>query len=705
MRFLAVSRYRCRDTAARSMGATLLCLAMAAAATSPARAQTTGYFTDEVWGNQYANHTHFQYHNGKTYVTLSATPLDDPYIWAYDHNNNAWLDPVKVGVNELPTADEHGNPSMIVDNDGYIHVWYGGHGTATSSNVYARSANPEDISSWIYPAFETDETYPSAFVSSNGSVSVAYRNGNHSMPGSDAWVIQTSTDNGLTWGNQRTLIQQALGSTRSDYYAKFSEVPGTNRIAVGVGDEYLDGGNPSRHSTEDFYYFEYDLVADRFYNAAGDEFDFADGLSDADLNADVRTPNNSNGFYMADMKALGNNEERAVPVPVVTPDGNKYIVAYKGDPALANNGTRGDADTRVWAWNDTTETWDFNDIGFNTTNWGEQVGNDIEIWASGTDPGSRERLLSSDGGQTWTDGGVFTPVDHQDGDWYSVLFNPGRDSAHPDARAVLLKKGPNDPGKAYLWGDSGIIPLTTTFDGVYSESESEFGRVQSDGTQSGLPWVGNSGNGGANEGAAVYFYELPTDIDEITSANLTIPVLSNNNANFNVDLYALGYVLADSPMAANQELPVWFHDDSTIDSRTDDDLSTIIDNDAAVAITRIQENFLISSDGVGFHETDELGDAALVAFLNLLADEIASDPKLTEGKVPYLVIRLNADIDLTGNGTRRFELGNTFRASQGTGDPTLLEFEYSRTAIPEPASLVLMGVGGLFLSVRYRRPA
>ncbi len=179
-----------------------------AAPADHARDEALPPFTDVVYGNNYGKHVHLQSFHGKTYIALSAADDDEPYVWSVDHETGQWQGPVQVGVNQLSLDDMHGNPSLVVDNEGYIHVWYGSHGPRhTSEQVYARSKHPEDISDWIHPAFDTDITYPMASAMSDGTICVLYRAGGHGMPGSAAWEMRKSHDNGLTWSEPRVIVQ------------------------------------------------------------------------------------------------------------------------------------------------------------------------------------------------------------------------------------------------------------------------------------------------------------------------------------------------------------------------------------------------------------------------------------------------------------------------------------------------------------------
>ena len=92
------------------------------------------YFTDNGYGAALATtmHPSGEYYDGITYVTYQGS-YEDPYVAAYEHATKKWIGPFKAGTSVLgkdPNVkiDNHGRPAMIVDNDGYIHIVFGGHG-------------------------------------------------------------------------------------------------------------------------------------------------------------------------------------------------------------------------------------------------------------------------------------------------------------------------------------------------------------------------------------------------------------------------------------------------------------------------------------------------------------------------------------------------------------------------------------------------
>ena len=82
----------------------------------------------------------------------------------YDHNTNLFALPVKIGTVSVDSQPSHGTPSILVDNSGYIYVFYNCHYT---NAPFRKSTNPEDISAWdaVSTITETgDATYPKPIV-------------------------------------------------------------------------------------------------------------------------------------------------------------------------------------------------------------------------------------------------------------------------------------------------------------------------------------------------------------------------------------------------------------------------------------------------------------------------------------------------------------------------------------------------------------
>ena len=91
------------------------------------------YFADDGFNApvKTMQHPSSEYYNGVTYIAYQGHH-EDAYVCAYNHNEEKWYGPYRAGVSllgdEIPEIDNHGRPTLVVSNDGYIHLFYGGHG-------------------------------------------------------------------------------------------------------------------------------------------------------------------------------------------------------------------------------------------------------------------------------------------------------------------------------------------------------------------------------------------------------------------------------------------------------------------------------------------------------------------------------------------------------------------------------------------------
>ena len=181
------------------------------------QAYAADYITNVGGGNHY-NEQRGQHFNGKTYFIFGGGGENwlDPMIMSYNHTTVQVQGPVKIGENPLSAENDfHGNPGMVIDNDGYVHVIYGGHGSHSGEQKYARSTFPENITSWTHlNNIEPESTYPNLLILSDGTIFLFYRDGNHR----DSWVYQTSKDSGDSWSPKVEVL--ASGKERHDgiYY-------------------------------------------------------------------------------------------------------------------------------------------------------------------------------------------------------------------------------------------------------------------------------------------------------------------------------------------------------------------------------------------------------------------------------------------------------------------------------------------------------
>ena len=224
----------------------------------------------------------------KVYITYQG-PGYDPYIFYYDVANDTISDTVKIGDN--PTADSrygdaHASPTLWLDSNGYIHVLYGGHGTAIK---HSKSTNPYNISNWtLLSDFASEGTYP--YVVANGSnVYVFYRHDNV------RWY-KKSTDGGNTFGSDIQWI-----NTSGVYYKYIRNGDKVHFIMwyTGTGEE----GKQLR-------YFYFDLNTETFHKVNGTQLSVPFAFTDADLAWTSPTP-------VAEAASIGADDA-----------GNIYIIGY-----------------------------------------------------------------------------------------------------------------------------------------------------------------------------------------------------------------------------------------------------------------------------------------------------------------------------------------------------------------------------------------
>ncbi|GAC12629.1 hypothetical protein GCHA_4712 [Paraglaciecola chathamensis S18K6] len=177
---------------------------------------------------------------------------------------------------------------MLIDDDGYIHIFYGGHGGQASNgkntlgnthhgaNKHAISKRPYDISQWedidnITPF----GTYNQALKMDNGDIYLFFRHGAHRSD----WVYQKSVDNGRTFASPVSFLKH---KRRTDidavdsWYAWAGKGQGDNIIVSYDYHVCWDGGagiNGRGHTTErhDVYFMSFNTKTGEWSNVEGEK--------------------------------------------------------------------------------------------------------------------------------------------------------------------------------------------------------------------------------------------------------------------------------------------------------------------------------------------------------------------------------------------------------------------------------------------------
>ena len=232
------------------------------------------FFAENGWGEGVAvvQHPSGEHLNGVTYVAYQGA-LEDPYVAAYDHNTKTWTGPFKAGTSVLgkdpsKKIDSHGKPTLIIDDAGFIHIFYGGHGgvqalhgknalgagTHSGENKHAVSSKALDISSWEdldnIPPFGT---YNQAIKMDNGDIYLFYRHGAHRSD----WVYQKSVDNGRTFSAPISFLKykRRADDFGTDSWYAYAAKGSNSEIVIGFDYHYCwdkdaPRNNRGGHSTE-----------------------------------------------------------------------------------------------------------------------------------------------------------------------------------------------------------------------------------------------------------------------------------------------------------------------------------------------------------------------------------------------------------------------------------------------------------------------
>jgi hypothetical protein len=195
------------------------------------------------------------YHDGKTYAVYHCYNYDT-CLMMYDHTQKQWKTPVYVGSNNIGGfTNSHGNPAVLVDQQGQVHVFYGAQQTALK---YSRTTVPGDIKTLTPQTPIGDNiTYPQALELSNGTIFLFHRSAGY---GEDI-VFRTSSNHGASWSD-RTVLFKSPGV----WYGFASK--GQNDKIHAVFHVYNTVGT-ANYPRENIYYMYRDPQDGNWYNIDG----------------------------------------------------------------------------------------------------------------------------------------------------------------------------------------------------------------------------------------------------------------------------------------------------------------------------------------------------------------------------------------------------------------------------------------------------
>ena len=449
-----------------------ICFCFLACATKPKNEEVVtsdnekvDYFADNGFGNAVAivQHPSGVYHKGITYVAYQG-PLEDPYVASYNHTTKEWKGPFKAGVslmgkdpNRKKNIDNHGKPALVIDDEGYIHIAFGGHGGTREDghnplgnhhygkNLHAVSKRPLDISEWeTLDNISIFGTYSQFIKMDNGDMYLFYRHGAHRSN----WVYQKSTDNGKTFDEPVSFLKH---KRRTDIEAEDSWYPW---LSKGNGDDIIiafdyhicrDNKNaqdprghiPERHN---LYYMVFDTKAGIWKNVKNETLAMPLTKELADEKALVqKIPDDWTFQAITDIDENGNPQVGVMVGPDVgakrsAPKRLQHF-RWNGQEWLKSNTDNlpiGDADIEV------------------------RSDTEVRLYLESqteAEEGEISRWDSFDGGKTFKKSSTFLRRKQSGFIISSLIDNP-----HPDARIIVGEKEQGSAfRKMYLLGDNGPI--------------------------------------------------------------------------------------------------------------------------------------------------------------------------------------------------------------------------------------------------------
>jgi hypothetical protein len=433
--------------------------------TSTPEKEKVDYFANNGFGNAVAvvQHPAGIYHEGVTYVCYQG-PLEDPYVASYHHETKEWKGPFKAGVSEMgkdskrDKIDNHGKPSMLIDDAGYIHITFGGHGGMSihgdnplgnyhyGKNIHVVSKKPLDISSWEtlenIPPFGT---YNQWIKMDNGDIYLFYRHGAHRSN----WVYQKSTDEGRTFSQPVSFLKHKRRDDQpavDSWYPWITRGKGSELIVVFdyhicTDSNIISGKNLHLPKRYNLYYMVFDTKTGIWKNVK-------DELLDIPVTREL-----------ADEKALVAQTEGSWTFQGVIdldPEGKPHIGMTIGEEI---EGSRRSAAKTMCHFKFDGSEW------VHSKNTGLPKGNgDIEVKSADeihfyieaedeNDLGEVARWTSTNGGETFQKNKVLLQKSKSNFAISALIENP-----HPDAQIIVAQHIPGTRfKKMFLLGENGPV--------------------------------------------------------------------------------------------------------------------------------------------------------------------------------------------------------------------------------------------------------
>lgn len=418
------------------------------------------YFSDNGLSNAVApiQHPAGEHHNGVTYIAYQGT-LEDPYVVAYNHHTETWTGPYQAGTSDMgkdPSRkiDNHGKPALIVDDKGYIHIVFGGHGGMEEhgpnplGNIHygtmkhVVSKKPLDISTWEQldniPPFGT---YNQFVKMDNGDIYLFYRHGAHRSD----WVYQKSTDNGRTFAAPVSVLKS---QRRTDvkgvdsWYAWFTKGEDGKILAAYNYHMCWDNTDERKHDGErrHGYFMEMDTKDGTWTTVAGEVLTLPITKAESDRKTQV-----FNSGELWSNRGTARFDQ----------NGNPHVSFYVGEHMGRKHG--GPQEALHFRWDGSDWRGDLvTDLPVGRGDMTVHSDREISMVLAHRDADNIGKVSwwnSEDGGESFTQGQILLERENTNFAITSLVRN-----AHPDAQIIVAGRVPDtDLRKMYLLGEQGPV--------------------------------------------------------------------------------------------------------------------------------------------------------------------------------------------------------------------------------------------------------
>jgi len=309
-----------------------------------------------------------------------------PAICFFDHGTGRFAGPLALGKN--PDGNAHRNPTLLIDEDGYLYVFYG-YASGRQPIIVLRSKKPYDITGWERRADLTDGagSYPQPWQVAPGEILVTHR-----LP--SGWAYRISADGGATWQPTVSLTEFSDFEGASTVYGFTMAATGAYPRRIHFVWSKLGGGSIEAQRKMPLWARRFNV----YYAASGDggkTWHKSDGtrysLPITEKTAEKIYDSGEHGVWLKDMQIDG--------------DGRPYVLFLDANTATyASTWKVGRCADGVWTLANVTESDHMYDDGALVI-----LGkDDIRLYGPtapsqpGVDGGEIEEWQSSDQGKTWT---------------------------------------------------------------------------------------------------------------------------------------------------------------------------------------------------------------------------------------------------------------------------------------------------------------